>query len=90
MKCMSVQRGVEEVGGGGQAAALTQGGSSYDVAVGTVVYVDVHRMVLLDLHTTGDETGNNSSSPPFAAYGLLVWIDDTKYKALPTTLGGLN
>lgn len=72
MKCMSVQRG-----GGGEAAALTQGGSSYDIAVGTVVYVDVHRMVLLHLHTTGDKTGNNGSSLPFASHWLIVWVDDT-------------
>lgn len=36
---------------------LTQGGSSLDITVGTVVYVDVHCMVLFHLHTTGDKTG---------------------------------
>lgn len=33
---------------------LTQGGSLYDITVGTVVDVDIHRMMLLHLHTAGD------------------------------------
>lgn len=43
---------VEETGRPGQA--LTQGGSLYDITVGTVVNVDVHRMMLLHLHAAGD------------------------------------
>lgn len=40
---------------------LTQGGSLYDITVGTVVNVDIHRMVLLHLHTAGD-TGRSPVS----------------------------
>lgn len=43
---------LEEAGQPGQA--LTQGGSLYDIAVGTVVDVNIHRMMLLDLHTAAD------------------------------------
>lgn len=40
---------------------LTQGGSLYDITVGTVVNVDIHRMMLLHLHTAGD-TGQSPVS----------------------------
>lgn len=40
---------------------LTQGGSLYDITVGAVVNVDIHRMVLLHLHTAGD-TGRSPVS----------------------------
>lgn len=42
--------------------ALTQGGSLYDITVGTVVNVDVHRMMLLHLHTAGDTGGTRCHS----------------------------
>lgn len=72
-------------GGGGGAATLTQGGASHDITVRTVVNVDVHRMVLLDLHTTGDrqETTVYHFHLIVSLFGLMT----KKGQAVPTTLG---
>lgn len=39
---------------------LTQGGSMYNVTVGTVVNINIHCMMLLYLHTAGDEQETHS------------------------------
>lgn len=53
---------LEETGHRGHA--LTQGGSLYDITVGTVVDINIHRMMLLNLHTAGD-TGWSESFKHF-------------------------
>lgn len=35
-------------------AVLTQGGSLYDITVGTVVDINIHSMMLFYLHTAGE------------------------------------
>lgn len=75
-------RGVDGVGGGGttskanMSAVLTQGGSLYDITVGTVVNVDVHRMMLFYLHTTGDRQEIKlPNSPTFCPCSHLFSLD---------------
>lgn len=47
----------------------------YDITVGTVVNVDVHRMVLLDLHTAGD-TGR----------GRVTQVETFKKETMPEVM----
>lgn len=41
---------------------LTQGGSMYDITVGTVVNIDIHSMMLFHLHTARDRQEIQSKS----------------------------
>lgn len=59
----------------GDGGGLTQGGSSFDITVGTVVYVDVHCMVLLHLHTAGDK---DRETVQHIHLQLNIWVDDTQ------------
>lgn len=57
---------------------LTQGGSVYDIAVGTVVNVDIHSMMLFYLHTAGDNRRDRVSCTEADVRGLRQTLINSK------------